>query len=110
MERKSFAELMEQEQNEDEGLMTGLDYLQQLENRLRKMDLAQIGYLFLSQIGEANHNSWDSVPREELIGINNFFCDMIFAIDAEGIDQKTDLGLYFGGRERWDAQGRRSER
>lgn len=111
-ERKTFEELMAipaVDEDGDEDLTVGLDSLYDLEIELRKLDLAQIGYLFLSQIGEANHGHWDSVPREELIGINNFFHDMIFAINHEELP-KENLELFFGGREQWDAQGKRHNR
>lgn len=113
MDRQSFQELMAMSTVDADGdidLSIGLDSLTGLEQQLKKLSLAQIGYLFLSQIAEANHGSWDSVPREELIGINNFFEDMIIAADYDQIESKTDLSLSFGGQERWDAQGNRTVR
>lgn len=108
-DRKEFAELMAMSTIDGDGdvdNLIGLDSLYDLELKLRKLDLAQIGYLFLSQIGEANHGSWDSVPREELIGVNNFFRDMSTLITE--IPESTQLPTLpwgFGGEEHWDALG-----
>jgi hypothetical protein len=108
--RRTFEEYMAMpavDEDGDDEPTKGLVFLDLLEKRLRRYDLAQIGYLFLTQIGEANHNSWDSIPREELIGINNFFHDMIVCINMEP-ELKARQPWGFGAAESWDVDGKRS--
>jgi hypothetical protein len=110
-ERKSFEDLMAMpavDEDGEEDTTAGLTSLGGLEARLRKLDLAQIGYLFLTAIGEANHNSWDSVPREELIGINNLFWDLSYELDKFHPAPGPVLSEFcFGSEEWWDEQGKR---
>lgn len=93
--------------------MAGLHALTEFEDELRKVDLAQIGYIILSDIGEANHGGWDGFDRETLVAINRGFEVMIesFKYNHKYPDHYTDHdGWGFGGKEHWDSQGVRHER
>jgi hypothetical protein len=108
--RKTFAELMAMDTTDDDGdedLTKGLVFLKLLETRLRRMDLAQIGYLLLGTIGEANHGGWDGSTREELVGIDLFFRDLVEITNYDP-EQRAKQPWGFGAGETWDVDGKRS--
>lgn len=90
----------------------GLEHLRGFEIELRKLDLAQIGYIILSTIGELNHGSWDGFDREELKRFNWVFGEFIQTFQHwephGGSYKEGNWG--FGGVEHWDEQGVRHTR
>ncbi len=93
--------------------MGGLDALRGFEDEMRKLDLAQIGYILLSDIGEANHGNWDGFDRETLVAINRSFEVLIdsfqdYSKHPDHYSQHEGWG--FGGEEHWDNQGIRHGR
>lgn len=103
--RVDFAEALAMPLDEDMQEMTGLEALGLVEQEMRKHDLDIIGRAFLTFIAEANHGSWDSIPREELIGFNNLLADFTYWLKDEA--QQERRGFTFGSVEQWDASGKR---
>lgn len=93
--------------------MGGLTSLMDFVEEMSKLDLAQIGYILLSDIGEANHGGWDGFEREDLVAINRGFEVLIETLkDAAkyGDHYSKHDGWGFGGKVHWDNHGVRHER
>jgi hypothetical protein len=92
---------------EHDSRFEGLGHFAAIEVELRKHDLAQIGYMFLSTIGECNHGSWDGYNREELKQFNWVLGEFLLTFqnwDPHGGSYK-EHSWGFGGDEHWDTQG-----
>jgi len=92
---------------EHDSRLEGLDYLRGFEVELRKYDLAQIGFIILSTIGELNHGSWDGYNREELKQYNWVFGEFLQTFlhwEPYGGSYR-DSPWGFGGDEHWDRRG-----
>lgn len=87
----------------------GLDALKDAELEMRKHDLAQIGFVLLSMVGEANHNAWDGSEREDLVQFNHFLKEFIINLGFHGHYQEN-APWGFGGDEWWDKEGKRHTR
>jgi len=83
----------------------GLDAMQEFESELRKYDLAQIGYIILGSIAEANHGSWDGYEREDLVAMNRALADWLQVFQHWGSSHYSDHEWGFGGSEYWDMFG-----
>lgn len=79
-------------------------------DEMRKHDLAQIGYVILSNLGEAIHNGWDGLEREEIEHWAYVLKDIKWFLEDGGVwkdTYDTARPWGFGGDEWWDEQGKR---